>query len=98
MTDDTWATTSKLLISGGVAGCLSWATVYPLDVVKTIYQVHGVGDQQTVPVLEQQQRRTVQQQLWHIWQQDGIKAYFRGFNVTMVRAFIGKFTVIIASN
>ena len=31
------------LLCGGVAGVVGWATVYPLDVVKTMVQVQAVG-------------------------------------------------------
>jgi len=31
------------LLSGGIAGMAGWATIYPLDVVKTMVQVQAVG-------------------------------------------------------
>lgn len=34
--------TTKMLMAGGVAGCLSWIVVYPLDVTKSRFQIDGV--------------------------------------------------------
>src|ERR1700761_8671424 len=28
----------KVLLAGGIAGCISWATIFPLDVIKTRIQ------------------------------------------------------------
>ncbi|KAK9467787.1 mitochondrial carrier domain-containing protein [Lipomyces arxii] len=72
-----------LLIAGGVAGCATWASIFPLDVVKTRYQAQ---QEHNVPASERYKsswdcaKRT--------FVEGGIQAFFRGMKVTMIRAFI----------
>ncbi|KAF8476133.1 solute carrier family 25 member 45 [Kalaharituber pfeilii] len=37
-----WTPTINTLLCGGTAGCVSWASVYPLDVIKTQVQVQAL--------------------------------------------------------
>ncbi|KAK9368753.1 mitochondrial carrier domain-containing protein [Lipomyces kononenkoae] len=74
-----------LLIAGGIAGCLSWASIYPLDVIKTRYQAQLANDAS----LHSSERYTSS---WDCarktYRAGGIRFFFRGITVTMVRAFL----------
>jgi len=41
--DSTRASTATMLFAGGVAGCVSWVIVYPVDVIKSRMQVDGMS-------------------------------------------------------
>lgn len=62
--------------AGGVTGCLTWAVIYPVDVIKTRIQ--------TSPLDTQVRLMRVGQDLVR---QYGWRIMFRGLGVTMVRAF-----------
>ena len=93
--DSPHMTSMKLLASGGIAGCLSWASVFPLDVVKTKYQVQNMSISDVrQPLLHPPAPNTptytnVTQCFRETWAKGGMVEFWRGFNVTMVRAFIG---------
>jgi hypothetical protein len=69
------ANITAILLSGGMAGALSWAVVYPADVLKTYAQTnnpHGFS----LPRLAQE-----------IVRQHGPRVFFRGLGATVLRAF-----------
>ncbi|KAK9389641.1 mitochondrial carrier domain-containing protein [Lipomyces mesembrius] len=74
-----------LLIAGGLAGCMSWASIFPLDVIKTRYQAQLAHDASLHPT----ERYT---STWDCARKTyvagGIRSFFRGMNVTMIRAFL----------
>ncbi|KAK9332372.1 mitochondrial carrier domain-containing protein [Lipomyces starkeyi] len=74
-----------LLIAGGFAGCMSWASIFPLDVIKTRYQAQLAHDASLQPT----ERYT---STWDCARKTyvagGIRSFFRGMNVTMIRAFL----------
>ncbi|KAK9241258.1 mitochondrial carrier domain-containing protein [Lipomyces kononenkoae] len=74
-----------LLIAGGIAGCMSWASIYPLDVIKTRYQAQLANDASLHP----SERYTSS---WDCarktYRAGGVRCFFRGISVTMVRAFL----------
>lgn len=63
-------------VSGGCAGALAWTVIYPLDVIKTRWQVAAPG---------------VYTSLMHCFRtsiaQEGWKVLFRGYGATMIRAW-----------
>ena len=67
-------------IAGGLSGSLSWAMVYPMDVIKTRIQTSPLHTKQL-------QDRSI----WYVGNQiikeGGVQSLFRGFSVTVVRAF-----------
>ncbi|ORZ30865.1 mitochondrial carrier domain-containing protein [Catenaria anguillulae PL171] len=66
--------------AGGMAGVVSWASIYPLDVLKSRIQVSepakGVG---------------ATREAWHVakdmWKQEGKGVFVRGMRPTLIRAF-----------
>lgn len=66
--------------AGGVSGSVTWAMVYPIDVIKTRIQ--------TSPM---ETTKPSHLQVWHVGksiaQQHGWRYLFRGLNVTLIRAF-----------
>ncbi|KAF3033000.1 hypothetical protein E8E12_004662 [Didymella heteroderae] len=95
--DDTDRETAfKVLMCGGLAGIVTWASIFPLDVVKTRVQTQMLqpepvrgGEQQTL--LHAEGRRTRMgaiQVAKHAYQTEGAGVFFRGLGICSVRAFI----------
>jgi solute carrier family 25 carnitine/acylcarnitine transporter 20/29 len=89
-------TAFKVLMCGGLAGVITWASIFPLDVIKTRVQtqllqpepVRG-GEQQTL--LHAEGRRThmsAVQIAKHAYQTEGAGVFFRGLGICSVRAFV----------
>merc|ERR1712232_978038 len=66
----------SLFVSGGIAGCLAWASIYPVDVVKSRVQADIKGEY-----------KNFWDCLLKTYKFGGIKLLFKGFNPTMYRAF-----------
>ncbi len=66
-------------IAGGLTGALTWAIVYPFDVIKTQIQ--------TAPVNTPQHERTIAAITSKMVKENGWKHLFRGLSVTCLRAF-----------
>lgn len=92
----------RVLLCGGIAGVVTWASIFPLDVIKTRLQTqailggHGERGQQQ-PLLEVSRNNTSthsnhQRGAWGIakeaYRQEGLKVFFRGLGVCSIRAFI----------
>lgn len=95
--DDTNSETAfKVLMCGGLAGIVTWATIFPLDVIKTRVQTQVLqpepvrrSEQQTL--LHAEGRRTHMGALQiarHAYQTEGAGVFFRGLGICSVRAFI----------
>lgn len=83
---------AKVLLCGGLAGVVTWASIFPLDVIKTRVQAQVLANPETRPSLngaEQQTRRLgaieVARNAYRI---EGAGVFFRGLAVCSVRAFI----------
>eukprot|EP00494_Astrolonche_serrata_P007297 UN07326 len=63
-------------IAGGLAGCFSWACIYPIDVLKTRWQISKLGEYRNPAKL-----------LINIYKNEGSTILFKGFNATMLRSF-----------
>jgi solute carrier family 25 (mitochondrial carnitine/acylcarnitine transporter), member 20/29 len=74
--DHTWISSA---LAGGTTGALTWAMVYPFDVIKTQIQ--------TMPLTEDAQKRKIIAVTRKLVQQHGWQRLFRGLSVTCVRAF-----------
>lgn len=68
-----------MLIAGGLAGTVSWAISYPIDVVKSSIQ--------TLPEASTVVERSIVYQTRTIYKRHGFKAFFNGLGTTLVRAF-----------
>lgn len=66
----------KAFLFGGVAGSLSWFSIYPLDVIKTKWQIANPGTFRTPMEMVRQCART-----------EGRRFIFKGMFATMIRAF-----------
>jgi len=67
------------MVAGGLSGCFTWAVVYPIDVVKTKVQTASL----TSPRSELQMFTIVK----GLVKNHGWRYLFRGFGVTILRAF-----------
>lgn len=70
--------------AGGMAGCITWASVYPVDVVKTHIQ--------TSPLDATHQELQMIRVASTLLKQHGWRYLFRGLEVTLLRAFPGTST------
>lgn len=80
--DDGKTSAAATLFSGGCAGCTSWLSSYPLDVVKTYIQTDVSGKQWGVLEMAK-----------HIYRENGWTVFFRGLGPTMARSFIANSTI-----
>lgn len=80
------ATDVNILVSGGVAGIVTWASIYPLDVIKTRIQVAGwrEGRAGRDPTWRSRSLAIARD----IFRSGGYRAFYRGMTVCSVRAFI----------
>ncbi|KAF5965279.1 ornithine transporter [Fusarium bulbicola] len=85
---------AKVLLCGGLAGVATWASIFPLDVVKTRVQAQTLGGQaETTPLLRpnvasQTKRAGAIQVAREAYREGGSRVFFRGLTVCSVRAFI----------
>jgi solute carrier family 25 carnitine/acylcarnitine transporter 20/29 len=69
------ANDASIMLAGGIAGALSWTTVYPFDVIKSTIQSSS-GE-----------NRSIIQTARLLYQRHGNSVFFRGLGTTIVRAF-----------
>jgi solute carrier family 25 carnitine/acylcarnitine transporter 20/29 len=72
----TWVSSA---LAGGFTGALTWAMVYPFDVIKTQIQ--------TMPLTEEASKRRIHTVTQNLIRTHGWKHLFRGLTVTCLRAF-----------
>ncbi|KAI5691779.1 Mitochondrial carrier protein [Leishmania braziliensis] len=70
------------MLAGGISGCFYWSIAYPADVAKTKMQV--------CPAARRQGFTRTLSSLYH---SGGVEALFRGWGVTVVRAFLSSSVV-----
>lgn len=87
----------KVLLCGGLAGVVTWASIFPLDVIKTRVQTQSIPTHQEQRLLlESPQQKRVGRSGQHgaiemakdAYRVEGIRVFFRGLSVCSVRAFI----------
>lgn len=88
----------KVLLCGGLAGVVTWTSIFPLDVIKTRVQTQVLSlppaEQQSL--LEPPQQGTLGQSrrlgafevAKQAYRSDGMSVFFRGLGVCSLRAFI----------
>lgn len=89
----------KVLLCGGLAGVATWASIFPLDVVKTRVQTQALADPTAaavdarVPLLAGTQRQRLRypgalEVARQAYAAEGLHVFFRGLTVCCVRAFL----------
>ncbi|ORY58815.1 mitochondrial carrier domain-containing protein [Pseudomassariella vexata] len=82
---------ARVLLCGGLAGVVTWASVFPLDVIKTRVQAQTnepaamalLGDQTKV-----HRRAGAIEVAKEAYRQGGLRVFFRGLTICSVRAFV----------
>lgn len=97
------AESAKVLICGGLAGVVTWASVFPLDVIKTRIQTQGMAPQILQPSDIQSplldtgstssgetpnKRLGAFEMAKLIYKNEGTAVFFRGLAVCSIRAFV----------
>ena len=77
---------AKVLLCGGLAGVVTWASIFPLDVIKTRVQTQVLGAGVTVDG-RQHGRHGAVEVARSAYHQGGVRVFFRGLTVCSVRAF-----------
>lgn len=82
----------RVLLCGGIAGVVTWASVFPLDVIKTRLQAQPSGtspeSRSLLPSVANRQELSTLQMTKEIYRNEGAKAFYRGLGVCSLRAFI----------
>lgn len=93
--DSPRAEAAKSLLCGGIAGVVTWASVFPLDVIKTRVQTQTQSLPETAPLLGTARAAVVKKGLIgtvemtkRIYREGGAAVFFRGLGVCSVRAFV----------
>ncbi|OLY82778.1 Mitochondrial ornithine transporter 1 [Smittium mucronatum] len=66
-------------LAGGFCGILSWLIIFPIDLVKSVYQKDLLTDSSS--------KKTYRQVFLQIKKEYGFKGFYRGISVTLFRAF-----------
>ncbi|KFY11140.1 hypothetical protein V492_04638 [Pseudogymnoascus sp. VKM F-4246] len=89
------AEAAQSLLCGGIAGVVTWASVFPLDVIKTRVQTQALPAAERTPLLGAASAAAVKQGRMgaietarRIYREEGASVFFRGLGVCSVRAFI----------
>ncbi|KAK1147640.1 hypothetical protein N8T08_000982 [Aspergillus melleus] len=90
--DDARAAALKVLFCGGIAGVATWASVFPLDVIKTRLQAQTIAVQpenrQLLPPRHERRALNTFQLLKEAYRAEGLKVFYRGLGVCSIRAFM----------
>ncbi|KAF3059944.1 Mitochondrial basic amino acids transporter [Daldinia childiae] len=82
---------AKVLLCGGLAGIVTWVSIFPLDVIKTRVQAQ-TSDAAKMPLLNSppstQKRLGAIEVAKAAYKEEGMRVFFRGLTVCSVRAFI----------
>jgi solute carrier family 25 (mitochondrial carnitine/acylcarnitine transporter), member 20/29 len=86
---------AKVLLCGGMAGVVTWASIFPLDVIKTRVQTQPLEASpetsrllQPVEASTESKRKGAIQIAREAYREGGVRVFFRGLTVCSVRAFI----------
>ena len=95
---DGWGEAAKVLLCGGLAGVVTWASIFPLDVIKTRVQTQQYQQlplptaAEVAPLLAAESE--VPRKVGAIeiartaYRTEGVGVFFRGLGVCSLRAFI----------
>lgn len=73
----------KLLLAGGVAGTVSWASIYPIDVIKSRLQMQPSQES----LLVRPPYRSIKDCVVRSYRSEGSGVFFRGLWPTLLRGF-----------
>ncbi|KAI5863599.1 solute carrier family 25 member 45 [Durotheca rogersii] len=82
---------AKVLLCGGLAGIVTWASIFPLDVIKTRVQAQTLGAVATPllnPTPPARKRLGAVEIAREAYREGGMRVFFRGLTVCSVRAFV----------
>lgn len=87
---------AKVLLCGGLAGVVTWASIFPLDVIKTRVQTQILANSTTTPLLgsaavagsAETRRLGAVEAARNAYRSEGPGVFFRGLTVCSIRAFI----------
>ena len=86
----------KILLCGGIAGIVTWGSVFPLDMVKTRLQAQTMIDHSFAHAPNENQNLLRQPQATlnsfqmarEVYRAEGMGAFYRGLGICSIRAFI----------
>ncbi|KAJ5292417.1 uncharacterized protein N7443_008370 [Penicillium atrosanguineum] len=82
----------KVLLCGGIAGIVTWGSVFPLDMIKTRLQAQTVFDSteasESRSLLRPRQNMNTFQIAREVYRAEGMLAFYRGLGICSIRAFI----------
>ncbi|GAA5798324.1 hypothetical protein HPULCUR_003726 [Helicostylum pulchrum] len=82
--DSAW----KLLLAGGMAGTVSWASIYPIDVVKSRLQMqHQSSQHESTRLLNDRPYASIKDCVVRSYKAEGPSVFFRGIWPTLLRGF-----------
>jgi solute carrier family 25 (mitochondrial carnitine/acylcarnitine transporter), member 20/29 len=81
----------KVLLCGGLAGVATWASIFPLDVIKTRVQAQTL-EAESRPLMADretpQKRLGAMQIAKQAYREEGSRVFFRGLTICSIRAFV----------
>ena len=79
-----------VLVAGGIAGVVTWVSIYPLDVVKTRLQTRVVEAKSKAWMEGRRAKRSggSVEIAREIWRKSGLRGFYRGVGVCSLRAFV----------
>jgi solute carrier family 25 carnitine/acylcarnitine transporter 20/29 len=85
----------KILLAGGIAGVVTWASIFPLDVVKTRVQTQAfsappsfAANEESALLRKPFRRKGALEIARQAYANEGVAVFFRGLGICSVRAFI----------
>jgi solute carrier family 25 (mitochondrial carnitine/acylcarnitine transporter), member 20/29 len=84
-------TTVEVLLSGGIAGVITWVSIYPLDAIKTRVQTQSQVELpgESRPLLEPVRKSSSALQIARsMYRTEGLRAFYSGLGVCSLRAFV----------
>jgi solute carrier family 25 carnitine/acylcarnitine transporter 20/29 len=86
-------TAADILVSGGIAGVITWVSIYPLDVIKTRLQTQPSWTVERQRLLHGSDMAPHREQsslgiAREVWRSSGIGGFYRGVGICSLRAFI----------